>query len=336
MRLQRRTLARLALGATLAWTLAGASAQAQPATLPGPLVDTAWLAANLDRVQVVDVRSNVKTFTAAPEFDTDAKTGKKTLSEVGGHIPGARLIDMKTMRTDRLIGGLTVKYMLPEPGVFQQAVQAAGIDAARPIVLVPVGSDLADVDDALRVYWQFKVYGEDRVAVLDGGMAQWLIDGRPHSTEAAAPRRGDWQVGADRSARYLAGSDDVARAQAGAGTTLVDGRDARQFHGLVKRDYVYAYGHLEGAKLYAGELMLRSSGGAQRFLAPATYRALMRAQGIDPAAPAITYCNSGHLASGPWFVLSELLGNAQTRLYDGSTHQWTLEKRPMVGAVPLN
>ena len=82
--------------------------------------------------------------------------------------------------------------------------------------------------------------------------------------------------------------------------------------------------------------MVKSSGGAVTFLSPATYSGLMSAQGIDPAAPAITYCNSGHLSSGRWFVLSELLGNKQAKLYDGSLHEWTLQKRPVVGAVALN
>lgn len=309
---------------------------AHAGSLPGPLVDAKWLAANLDKVQVVDVRGNVKSFVAAPEFDTDAKTGKKTLSEVGGHITGARLIDMKTMRTDRQYGELKVKYMIPERADFERAVQAVGVDAGRPIVLVPVGTDVTDVDDALRVYWQFKVYGEDDIAVLDGGMAGWLIEGRPHAVDAAPAKAGTWRAKADRSAQYFAGSDEVAKAINTKSATLVDSRDARQFHGLVKRDYVAAYGHLEGAKLYPTELLLKSAGGALNFMSPATYRGLMVAQGIDPTAPAITYCNSGHLSSGSWFVLSEVLGNPQTKLYDGSLHQWTLEKRPLVGAVPLN
>ena len=98
---------------------------------------------------------------------------------------------------------------------------------------------------------------------------------------------------------------------------------------------MFGYGHLEGAKLYPTELMFKSAGGALKFLPAATYAGLMQAQGVDPKQAAITYCNSGHLSSGPWFVLSELLGNRSAKLYDGSLHQWTLEKRPMAGAVPL-
>ena len=57
--------------------------------------------------------------------------------------------------------------------------------------------------------------------------------------------------------------------------------------------------------------------------------------GISSQQPTIAYCNTGHLASGAWFVMSEMVGNPNTRLYDGSMHQWTLEKRPTV-AVTLN
>ncbi len=328
MSLLIRRLAALATGLIVEMAVAG--------PLPGPVVDTQWLASNLDKVQVVDVRSRVKSFVTEPEFETDPKTGKKILSEVGGHIAGSRLIDMKTMRTDRIISGVTVKYMIPAKADFEKAVQAAGIEAGKPIVLVAVGSEVSDFDDALRVYWQFKVYGEDEVAVLDGGMAAWLIEGRAYRVDAASARPGTWLAKADRSERYFAGSDDVAKAIESRSAALVDSRDLSQFHGLAKRDYVSAYGHLEGARLFPAELVMKQSSGALKFMSAATYRGLLKGQGIDPDSPAITYCNSGHLSSGPWFLMSELLGNRQVRLYDGSLHQWTLEKRPLVGAVPLN
>ena len=315
----------------LAVTLTAWAAQA--GVLPGPLVDTQWLAANADKVQIVEVRGNAKSFTTEPEVATDAK-GKKTIEEIGGHIPGAVLVDAKKMRTDRKYGDLTVKYMIPEAADFEKYVRSSGVVAGKPIVLVPVGLDVADINDALRMYWQFKVYGEDDMAVLNGGYASWLLEGRAWSREASVAN-GNWSVKADRSSQYFATSEDVAKAQQAKSATLVDSRDAPLFHGLVKRDYVFGAGHIEGAKLYPTDLMFKSSGGALKFLAPATYRGLLAAQGIDDKAAAITYCNSGHLSSGPWFLMSEVLGNKQVRLYDGSLHQWTLEKRPLAGAVPL-
>jgi thiosulfate/3-mercaptopyruvate sulfurtransferase len=306
---------------------------AQAGVLPGPLVDTQWLAANADKVQIVEVRGNAKSFTTQPEISTDAK-GKKTIEEIGGHIPGSVLVDAKKMRTDRKYGDLTVKYMIPEAADFEKYVRSSGVVSGKPIVLVPVGAEVADINDALRMYWQFKVYGEDDMAVLDGGYTAWLLEGRAVSKDAPAGN-GSWSVKADRSARYFASSEDVARAVQTRSATLVDSRDGPLYHGLVKRDYVYAPGHIEGAKLYPTELMFKNSAGMLKFMAPATYKGLLSAQGIDDKAAAIAYCNSGHLASGPWFLMSEVLGNSQVRLYDGSLHQWTLEKRPLAGAVPL-
>ena len=306
---------------------------AQAGVLPGPLVDTQWLAANADKVQIVEVRGNAKSFTAQPEISTDAK-GKKTIEDIGGHIPGAVLVDAKKMRVERKYGELSVKYMIPEATDFEKYVRASGVQAGKPMVLVPVGAEVADINDALRMYWQFKVYGEDEVAVLDGGYSAWLLEGRAFSKDAAATN-GNWSVKADRSAQYFATSDEVAKASQSKTATLVDSRDAPLFHGLVKRDYVFGSGHIAGAKLYPTDLMFKNSGGALKFMAPATYRSLLAAQGIDDKAAAITYCNSGHLSSGPWFLMSEVLGNKDVKLYDGSLHQWTLEKRPMAGAVAL-
>jgi thiosulfate/3-mercaptopyruvate sulfurtransferase len=37
----------------------------------------------------------------------------------------------------------------------------------------------------------------------------------------------------------------------------------------------------------------------------------------------ISYCNTGHLASTSWFVLSEVLKRPHVTLYDGSMSEWT-------------
>jgi len=326
-----KRFAPLSAAAVLAFGLSAAHA----GLLPGPVVDTQWLANNLDKVQVVEVRGDVKSFITTPEFETDAKTGKKVLTEVGGHIPGSKLIDMKAMRVERQVGELKVKYQIPEKADFQKRIQAVGVDSDKPIVLVPVGVEGTDVDDALRVYWQFKVYGEDDMAVLDGGMAAWLMEGRAFSQVPAAANAGTWVAKADRTDTLVASSEQVAKAMETKNATLVDTRDVASHRGIKKRDYVYAYGTLEGSKLYSIDLMFKNSGPSVKMLSPNTYRALLTAQGVDPAAPMITYCNSGHLSAGPWFVASELLGNKSAALYDGSLHEWTLAKRQLAGAAPL-
>ena len=49
----------------------------------------------------------------------------------------------------------------------------------------------------------------------------------------------------------------------------------------------------------------------------------MKRQGVPDQSNVITFCNTAHLASIDWFVLSELLGNPNVRMYDGSLLDWT-------------
>lgn len=312
--------------------LCAASLSAHAVDLPGPVVDTAWLAQHRNEVQVVDVRSDTESYTAQHKIETEKKSGKKVIAAVGGHIPDSLLVDFGTIRTEQSINGVKIKYMLPSKEQFERIVQAAGIQADKPIVLVPSGMDVSDVDEALRMFWQLKVYGEDRVAVLDGGMAAWLLEGREVATSAAPRKAGNWTARAERK-ELLATSDDVAQASANKSAQLIDARALPQYYGLSKRDYVLALGHVPGAKAYTPDLLTRSKNGALYFYPAQVYRKLFAGSDIDASAPAIAYCNSGHLAAGAWFVMSEIIGNRASKLYDGSMHQWTLERRPVEGVM---
>jgi thiosulfate/3-mercaptopyruvate sulfurtransferase len=61
------------------------------------------------------------------------------------------------------------------------------------------------------------------------------------------------------------------------------------------------------------------------------YRAIFSQQNIKPDRSTITYCNTGHLASGAWFVAHEILKNKDAKLYAGSMNEWTHLKNPVVG-----
>ena len=45
----------------------------------------------------------------------------------------------------------------------------------------------------------------------------------------------------------------------------------------------------------------------------------------------MTDCNIRQMASGMWFIQSEILGAKNVRLYDGSMHEWTTLGKPVVG-----
>ena len=318
----------------LAFFLTGLVSLVQAITLPGPVVSADWLSNNLSDVQVIEVRTDLASYLRNPEFDTDKKTGKKFLVEVGGHITNSTLLDFKKVRVERLVDGKKIKFLIPEKADFEKLVQSLGINSDKPIVLVPIGQDMSDIDEALRTYWSFKVYGEDQVAVLDGGIAGWLGEGREYVTTNAQKATGNWSAKAYRK-ELIASSDDVATASKAGKPQLLDARQPAQYLGLAKRPDVLTFGHIAGSKELAPELLAKPSNGALYFWQKNTYDALMAANGLSVKGPTIAYCNTGHLAAGGWFVMSELVGNKSTKLYDGSLYLWTLEGRALVG-VPLN
>lgn len=297
--------------------------------LPGPLVDVAWLLAHRSEVQVVEVRSDVDSFSQEPELGKPDAAGRRAVVKAAGQIPASLLIDFSKIRVDREVNGVKAKLMLPSREAFQQLVRDAGVHAGLPLVIVSLGQDVTDLDEAARLYWQFKVYGEDRLALLDGGTAAWIAAGQGVVKRGAAPVAGDWTASEARSS-LVATSDDVANASLHGGAQLVDARSLPQFYGTSKKPVVASFGHIAGARPLSPELLTREDHGVVRFNPASTFHDLMAQLNFDPNGKTITYCNTGHLAAGAWFALSELAGNHRVSLYDGSMHLWSLEKRPVV------
>ncbi|HEX5961606.1 MAG TPA: rhodanese-like domain-containing protein [Rhodanobacteraceae bacterium] len=318
----RRVLATLFLAA-----IAMVAGTASAVELPGPLVTAVWLQQHRAEVNIIDVREDVASFTKAPKFATDG--GKKSLAAFGGHIPGALLLDFAKVRTTRTVDGRELQWMLPDRATFQALMRATGVQAGRPTVIVSDGAGGGDLDMAARVYWSMKVYGDTRLAILNGGTTAWLEAGYPVSTVAASPGGGNWTAGPGNR-KLFADSNDVAKAVA-AGKQLVDARPLPFYLGFERKAVVLASGHIGGAVNFPPDVRSNKVDGSVRFLTAPQYAAVFGHLDINPHKATITYCNTGHLASGAWFVLSEIMKNPDVAVYDGSMYEWTTEKRPVVG-----
>jgi thiosulfate/3-mercaptopyruvate sulfurtransferase len=288
-----------------------------------PLVETEWLASQLDKVVVLDVRANKKSFTSKPVFYK-----KQILSRVGGHIPGARLVLYNNVRDDRLIDANTVKHMVVTSEQFQTLMQQAGVNQDSHVIIATNAESGFDLTMATRMYWQVKYFGHDHVSILNGGTAQWLVDGRDTETSLENYPAGNWKLQQERNSLY-ADSNDVHAATNNDAIQLVDVRPLGQYLGTFKSDKAKAKGHIPSAKVFPVDL-LSSRSMPMKFSPVSELEQLSNALGINDQQDIITYCNSGHMASGGWFVFHEILGNKNVKLYDGSMHQWTLEDRPVV------
>lgn len=311
----------------------GAAAQlALAAGLPGPLVTPQWLHAHLNEVTIVDVRDNLKAYSTKPEFEVDKKTGKKTLVETGGHIPGAVLVDFGKIRQERTVDGVKIKSQLPTAEHFTKVMSDSGLNKIdKPVVIVSTGESVDAMDMATRLYFQLRYFGEprDKLAILNGGMNAYLQAGFPVSTDKPSAAKGNWAAtGEDKS--ILATLQQVKEGLQAGNVQFVDARPTNQYLGIAKKPVVKTAGHLKGAQSFPAEVITKPAGAAHEFMSADEYKKILAHFNVKPDAPSISYCNTGHLASGTWFVQHEILGNSNSKLYTGSMTEWTNLGNPTV------
>ena len=304
------------------------AAQAEATALPGPLVSPQWLHDHAKDVVVIDVRDNLKPLTVEPKFNVDKNTGKKRLAETGGRIPGALSVDFAKIREERAVDGVKLTAMMPTQEFFEKTMQDAGLDKDATVVIASPAEDVGSLDMATRLYFQLKYFGDDKIAVLNGGTNAWISAGYPVSTDAISAKKGNWTASAERK-EILATTQDVKDALRTGATQLIDARPVAQFYGTAKSPVVLAAGHVQGARSLPTEAITKPGNGAQQFMGANAYRAIFQQQNIKPDQSTIAYCNTGHLASGAWFVAHEILQNKDAKLYAGSMNEWTHLKNPV-------
>jgi thiosulfate/3-mercaptopyruvate sulfurtransferase len=274
-----------------------------------PLVDAEWLMANAGRenVVVLDIRDEIE--------GTDLGSAP--------YIEGAVVAPYASAgwRTD-IVG---VPGKLPPVDEVAGLIGSLGIGNHDHVVIVPWGTDSTEFGSATRVYWTFRYLGHDAVSILDGGWRQYDAAGAPRAAIAAEPQPVEFAYALRDD--LLATTEDVAAAL-DAAVMLVDGRPAQQYEGTSKSPEVRTAGTIpEAVNIEHGDLY---SAEYARFAEPGTVETLAAGVGLGADENNITFCNTGHWASIAWFALSEVLGNKNSRMYDGSMAAWTADSsRPV-------
>lgn len=270
-----------------------------------PLVDTAWVKANLGKPGIVFID-----FQPTPDY-------------MRGHIPGAvnSNYGKDGWREER--ANDKVPDMLPANlAPLAAMIGKLGIDNDTRVVLVPPGQSSTDMGIGTRVYWTFKVLGHDNVSLLNGGMAAWLKD-KANPLEAGAAKTTAKTFNVNLRKEMVVSADEVKKARS-AGVLLVDNRPEDQFVGINRHPKSTASGTLEGARNLPNGWM--TVNGMGEFRKKAELEKLYALANVPTNGEQINFCNTGHWASVGWFVSSELMGNKKAKVYDGSMVEWTMTK----------
>ena len=227
------------------------------------------------------------------------------------HIPGAVRADLERDLSGPKTGR-NGRHPLPDPTALAATFGRLGITGGVQVVAYDQDSGMY----ASRLWWLLRWMGHDDAAVLDGGFARWMAEGRPTSSgdETRAPRR---FTGAP-IAGMLVAADEVERLRGDSAWQLVDARAPDRFAGRSETIDRVA-GHIPGARNHFFKSSLDTSGA---FLPASELRATLDAS-IGGTLPdhVICYCGSGVSACHNILAL-EHAGLHGAKLYPGSWSEW--------------
>ena len=269
---------------------------------PRSTVDADWLRENIAGATVVDATYHL------PGLGRDARAEYRA-----AHIPGAVFFDIDDIADPAPPAGLT--HMLPDSGTFAAKVGALGVSRDSHVVAY----DTRGLYSAARVWWMFRVFGHDRVSVLDGGFPAWRAAGGPVESGVFAPAPAGYAAPPPRH-ELVRDRKAVRRALDENAAQLVDARKAERFTGAEADPYpgVRSGGHMPGALSLPWERLLADGA---RIPDAAETRARFAAAGFDWDRPAICTCGSGVTACILALALDEA-GKRDWSVYDGSWAEW--------------
>jgi thiosulfate/3-mercaptopyruvate sulfurtransferase len=275
---------------------------------PEYLVDTDWLSAHLDDldVRVIDSTTHLPPL---PDFSLYTVVPGRDDFETA-HVPGAAFLDIEH---DVSTPHPHLHFMLPTAEKFAQAMGALGVGDDTLVVSYATGNHWW----ATRLWWMLRVFGHDRAAVLDGGFQKWQREGRPVEHGAAASR-----PAARFTPRYrpelVAGKEDVLRAIGKADVCTVNALRPEQHAGTGGVHYGRR-GHITGSVNIAALSHLT----AESTFKPAEELRAMFADALGKPQ-VITYCGGGIAATSVALVLA-MLGYNNVKVYDNSLTEWAAD-----------
>lgn len=224
-----------------------------------------------------------------------------------GHIPGAAFFDINAI-ADR---ASPLPTMLPDAEQFARQLGELGVGTGDRIVLY----DNAPHHTATRAWWMLRAFGIE-AALLDGGYARWVKEGRPVATGPADPVPAQISVTADPA--RVRSRDQVLANIVSHAEQLVDARSIARFTGEEKETRPgLASGHIPGSANIPYSSVFNPDGTWKH---PTSLRLAFEDEGIEVERPVIATCGSGISAAVIVFAL-HLLGHPAA-LYDGSWVEW--------------
>jgi thiosulfate/3-mercaptopyruvate sulfurtransferase len=259
-----------------------------------PIVSTDWLIANLKnpKLIILDVR-RVEDYRE-------------------GHIPGALSAFYGSWAYMK--NGLFAS--LPEKDDIDDTIGYMGIGFGNWVVVTGCMDTPRLSYQSARVACTLQYAGIENVALLDGGMNKWIAEKKSMSKriERRKPNHFKGKYSGEKFADKNYVKERLGK------LILLDTREREFFTGEKKMDCVPKTGHIPGAFNMPTSCAFNED---KTFRTKEELAAIVEAAaGKDRSAAIVTYCDIGQCCPTWSYLLTEVLGYTNVRLYEGAMQEW--------------
>ncbi|CAJ0601989.1 unnamed protein product [Cylicocyclus nassatus] len=287
------------------------------------IVSVEWLAENKNTVVLLDA-----TYQPPTPNNTEFQVSNGEAYEKE-HIPGAVFFDF----AEAYHSSKYIVFDLHPPEEFEKYIQQLGVNAGDHVVIYARGA-FAGMLWASRVWWTFKLYGHEKVSVLNGGLNAWKKAGESVSNIVPNVEPGNWKAKPIDKSIHIT-FEELSEGRPGIPSlfddlskiNMMDGRPAGEFTGedplQIPTKGVPGYRLPKSKNLPLDKVI-----GAEGLKSKAEIEKALENVGFNRDLPTVTVCNKGVQASVLALVLRQL--GVKARVFNGSLTEVALRAPELI------
>ena len=243
-----------------------------------------------------------------PNSDRNAKN-----EFISKHIPGSRFFDIDQI-SDK---SSDLPHMLPSASDFSQMISSLGINNTDTVVMY----DNSIFFSAARAWWMFKIFGHQKIKIIDGGLTAWLNEKGPTSNATIEITETYYKADKINYDLYETLDGILKNLNFNIGNVIIDARGEDRFYGKVEEPRKgVRKGHIPNSInipitsiINTDDNCLKSKNAIKK-----TFYDL----GItNNETQLVMTCGSGVTACG-LAIAAQMIGFKKIKVYDGSWGEW--------------
>ena len=264
------------------------------------VVSTGWLESHLGS-------HNLKVLDASWYLPSDNRNPREEF--LAKHIVGSAYFDINSFSDpDHYL-----PHMAPSAEQFSSELSKLGVGDEHHVVFY----DGLGIFSAARAWWLLKLFGFNRVSVLDGGLPKWISENRKVTSDINSIITN--RITPTFTNQLVCDWKQVKSFMNDKPAQIIDARSTDRFNGQTAEPRVgLRSGHIPGSTNICYKECLNDD---QTLKSKELLLDIFSSRGVDLTLPIITSCGSG-VTAAILFLALEVIGTKEIAVYDGSWAEW--------------